>query len=177
VHARAVRGFTLVEVLVAVFVLAVAVVGAAAAQISAARTRQAAATLSNAVLLAGALAEGMLANPVQMGLPDSANPYLQLDYDAALDGAPDEAGSCFGGASCSSEDIAAADLAALTQALHAGFPGARAMVCRDAAAAAGTVGWACSGGPLDPVVIKLGWRDKAGGGAPQVALVVPGALS
>ena len=76
-------GFTLVEVLVAMFVLAVGAFGAATTQAQVARLRGQAALESEAVQLAASLAARMHANPAQMALPDAANPYLQLDYDAA----------------------------------------------------------------------------------------------
>jgi type IV pilus assembly protein PilV len=168
-------GFTLLEVLVAVLVLALAVAGAAASQLTAARARQAAGYTALGVQLAGSLAEAMRANPVQMRLPDARNPYLQLRYESLADGPPATGDACFDDADCDSGEMAAFELAAWKTALHAGFPGARASVCRDAPGNAGQ--WACSGGAHDPVVIKLGWQAREGGVAPRLAIVVAGAVS
>ena len=77
-RSRLVGGFTLIEVLVAVFVLAVGVLGAVAAQTVALRTRQESALMSRGVQLATSFADRMRANTAQMRLPDGANPYLQL---------------------------------------------------------------------------------------------------
>jgi type IV pilus assembly protein PilV len=184
VRSRLGGGFTLIEVLVAIVVLAVAIVGAAGAQLAALRTRQASALLSNGVQLAGAMAERMRANAEQMRAPDSANPYLQLRYDAALDGPPGAVPPCYAGAACASVQLAAFDIAELKQALHAQFPGGRVAVCRDAVLwnpARAALDWQCRGAS-GPIVIKLGWharlpdgskaQDDAGQYPPQLAIVV-----
>jgi prepilin-type N-terminal cleavage/methylation domain-containing protein len=76
------RGFTLVEVLVALFVVALGVAGAAAVQALAVHAAGEAARLSDGVQLAASLAQRMRVNPVAMALPDGANPYLQFELDA-----------------------------------------------------------------------------------------------
>lgn len=179
------KGFTLIEVLVAMFVLAVGAIGAAATQATVARLREQAALESEAVQLAASLSARMLANPAQMALPDTANPYLQLDYDAD-DGDPEAPTvQCFGGADCSAADMARFDLYETTRIVHRAFPGGRIAVCRDAAvwnAALQTPDWDCVSSASAPIVIKLGWRLHARQGAPAagapapafVTLVVPG---
>jgi type IV pilus assembly protein PilV len=173
-------GFTLIEVMVAVFVLAIGIVGATATQLTALRTREGTAHLSRGVQLATTLAERMRANAQQMQLADARNPYLQMHYDAASDGAPAGARPCHRGASCSSADLAAFDLHEIKQGLRAGFPGGRATVCRDAAvwdASRAALSWRCSGGPFDPIVIKLGWRGREAADAPRLAIIVAGGYS
>jgi type IV pilus assembly protein PilV len=76
---RACAGFTLVEVLVALFVVALGVAGAAAVQTLAVRAAGEAARVSDGTQLAASLAQRMRANPAAMALPDGANPYLQVD--------------------------------------------------------------------------------------------------
>lgn len=184
---KLVGGFTLIEVLVAVLVLAIGVLGAAGSQLAALRARHGTGLMSSSVHLAGALAERMRANPAQMQAPDSLNPYLQLDYDALAGGAPAApAVLCFAGAACSAAQMAAFDLYEIKQALHEGFPGGRVTVCRDRAvvAPAGTApGWACAGGAGAPIVIKLGWRAAGAGSdggaafAPSVAVIAGGIFS
>lgn len=178
VRVRFAGGFTLLEVLVAVFVLAVGALGAAATQLTALRTRHQSSLMSSGVQLASSLADSMRANLETMRAADSANPYLQLDYDAA-NGAPRPPGaSCFAGAGCSAAQIADADLYQLKHALHAGFPGGRVVVCRDSEVwddARGTLRWSCGAGTA-PIVIKLGWRDGAGDVAPSVAIALPGVV-
>lgn len=189
VRSRLAGGFTLLEVLVAVFVLAVGILGAAAAQLAALRTRHQSGLMSNGVQLAGALADSMRANLAPMRAGDAANPYLQLQYDAATDGVPQPSGpQCTPGAGCSVTQLADSELYQLKLALHAGFPGGRVRVCRDSQvwdAGRRALRWACDGGSAAPIVIKLGWRgkeidggdarDSAGDFAPSVAIAMPGA--
>lgn len=176
-------GFTLIEVLVAMFVLALGVLGAAATQATSARLRQQAALESEAVTLAASLAARMRVNAAQMALPDGANPYLGLDYDAAA-GAPAEPPvQCFGAAACDSAQLAQFDLHELARGVHDAFPGGRIVVCRDALIGSGGAGaaldWPCTGGGSAPLVVKIGWRRQAAGAAPRaatpfVAMVVAG---
>jgi type IV pilus assembly protein PilV len=178
VRRHSVGGFTLVEVLVAVFLLAVGIVGAVATQTLALRTRHQSSLLSSGVQLASTLAGRMRANASQMALPDAANPYLQLDYDARVDGAPiAPAALCFGATACGAAQMAAFDLHETEHAVHAAFPGGRVRVCRDAAGwdeAAGGLSWDCAPAAGAPMVVKLGWRTPGQGDAgPRIAMVVP----
>jgi type IV pilus assembly protein PilV len=173
-----IAGFTLVEVLVAMVVLALGVVGAAATQVSAARLRQQAALASEAVQLAASLGARMRVNAAQMALPDASNPYLQFEYDAADgDPAPPPV-QCFGASDCDPAQMAAFDLYDTARIVQGAFPGGRIAVCRDGAgwnAALRAFEWNCAGGAGAPVVVKLGWRAPgAPAAAPLVALVVAG---
>lgn len=184
VQARLVVGFTLIEVLVAMLLLVAGILGTAAVQVASLRTRHATALMSGGVQLAGSLAERMRANSAAMQAADAANPYLQLRYDAAAEGAPASAGPmCFGAAACGSAQLAAFDALEIKQALYAGFPQGRVAVCRDAAVSSGGAGalvWECAAAANAPVVIKLGWRDRRAEAealiGPRVALVVAGAF-
>jgi type IV pilus assembly protein PilV len=168
---RACAGFTLVEVLVALFVVVLGVAGAAAVQTLAVRAAGEAARVSDGTQLAASLAQRMRANPAAMALPDGANPYLQFDLEpgAALP-APT---SCYGGADCNPAQMASFDLAETAAALAGRFSGARMRVCRDKqeADASGLLAWSCTADPGAPVVIKLGWHGEAGApDAPTVFL-------
>lgn len=163
-------GFTLIEVLVAMFVLAVGVIGAAATQAASARLRQQAALESEAVALASSLAARIRVNPAQMALPDSANPYLQLDYDAAGGAPASPPVQCFGAAACDSAQLARFDIHELARGVQEGFPGGRITVCRDAPALNAGLDWPCAGGGDAPLVVKIGWRPRSTAGpAPQEA--------
>jgi type IV pilus assembly protein PilV len=170
-----------VEVLVALFVLAVGIVGASATQVLAQRSRHGAALAAEGARLASSMAARMRANPVAMATADSANPYL-FDHDAATDAGPSWSAACLGAANCTPLQMAQFDIDEAIETLHARFPLGRIVVCRDGApwdAAAGTLAWNCAAAAGAPVVIKLGWRDNGGdaqaAAAPRVAVVVPGA--
>jgi len=172
------RGFTLVETLVAMFVLALGVAGAAATQVSSARLRAQAALESEAVQLAASLGARMRVNAQQMALPDAANPYLNFNYDAAGGEPAPPPLYCFGGADCDPAAIAAFDLYDTARIVHGAFPGGRIVVCRDDGSA--TSDWTCAGGSGAPIVVKLGWRAPAAAGQPApeatpfVTMVVAG---
>lgn len=167
-------GFTLVEVLVALFVAALGIAGACALQTLALRSQQEAARLADGVRLVATLAERMRANPPAMAQPDSANPYSDFDYDAAT-AAPAGAPPCFAESACNAIQLAAFDLAETAHALAQRFPGGRIRVCRDGAAVAV---WECAAAPGAPLVAKLGWREAAAGRAdgsvPKLLLALPG---
>jgi type IV pilus assembly protein PilV len=169
-------GFTLVEVLVALFVLAVGIVGASATQAAAQRSRHGAELAADGIRLAASLADRMRANPVVMHGDDSANPYL-VEHDAAADPLPVPQVACIGDADCTPVQMAGFDVHETIEALHARFPRGRVVVCRDALgwdAAHGALAWDCEGGPGAPLVIKLGWRgneERAGDDAPPAVLL------
>lgn len=180
-QARLADGFTLIEVLVAVLLLAAGVLGAAAVQVAVLRTRHATALMSGGVQLAGTLADRMRANSAATQRGDGANPYLQLQYDAGSEGAPaPPAVMCFGASGCNSAQLAAFDLYEAKHTLYSDFPQGRVAVCRDTTVTSGTgaLAWACAPAANAPVVIKVGWRDRRGQAdapfGPSVALVVAG---
>lgn len=165
-------GFTLAEVLVALFVLAIGIVGAGATQLSAERTRQQSALMSEAAQLAASLGARMQVNPAVAGLPDGANPYLAFAYDAA-GGPPAGGSSCYGGASCTPAQLAESDLHDIRQVLHAHFPRGRIAVCRDGSpwdSATRRFRWRCDGKAKALPVVKLGWQGT--GDAPGYVAVI-----
>jgi len=168
---RVCAGFSLAEVLVALFVVALGIAGAAGLQATALRAGRDAARLADGVQLAAALAERMHANPAAMALADGANPYLQFDFDAAADALP-SAAACYGENACNTDALARFDLMEVAGELAARFPGGRILVCRDASGAAA---WTCGAEPGAPVVIKLGWREPdETAAAPRVQLPAAG---
>ena len=160
-------GYTLLEVLIAVVVLALGIMGGTALQMAALRARHEATLLSQATELAAALAERMRANASQMRLADGDNLYLTLNYDALADAAPaPPAALCYGG-SCGSAQLAEADLYEAQQLVRQALPGGRVVICRDASLwSGGKLRWPCSGGASAPVVVKVGWHGKHPDGKP-----------
>src|SRR3954468_11288154 len=79
-------GFSLIEVLVSVLVLAIGVIGAAGMQLTALRTSQQSAFQTAALELAADMADKMRANDSQMRRTD--NYYLSVDFRSGENGAP-----------------------------------------------------------------------------------------
>ena len=173
-------GFTMVEVLVAVLLLAVGMVGALAMQAHAMRTRQESALLTEALQAAATLADRIRANAAQ------SSAYLEFEFDAAqtpAGGADDvEPATCTADAPCNAAALAQRELDDFRRQLQRTLPAARARICLDAAAAQdGRLQWDCSGGAAAPVVIKIGWRgrtaDATGGDTLPPAVVLPVAIA
>ena len=156
-------GFTLIEVLVALLLLALGALGAGATMLTARRAGLQSALASHATQLAAQAGESMRANLPAMAAPDAVNPYLQLDYDVLAEGPPATAPSsdCSAGP-CDSAALAATDLAALRRALYEQYPLGRIKICRDGAwwdPLAEALRWECDGAAGAPVVVKIGWRQ------------------
>ncbi|WP_028104062.1 type IV pilus modification protein PilV [Pseudoduganella violaceinigra] len=165
---RAAMGFTMVEVLVAVLLLAVGLVGALAMQAHAMRTRQESALLSEALQAAATLADHIRANAAQ------SSAYLGFAFDATQAGALSGAPAC-AATPCDAAALVRYQLDEFRRQLAASLPSARARVCRDAALAAdGQLHWPCSGDAAAPLVIKIGWRSRTPGGASDASTAMPG---
>ncbi|MES2259645.1 MAG: type IV pilus modification protein PilV [Pseudomonadota bacterium] len=156
-------GFTLLEILVAVVVLALGVIGASAVHLTAMRARHESLLLSNAAQLAAGMADRMRANPGQI---DAV--YLTLDYDAGAEPDPAAPAQLCWSADCDAAQLALADLYELKQQLRSALPAGRVRVCRDAAIwQAHRLRWECDGGAGAPVVVKIGWHGKNPDGTPR----------
>lgn len=169
-------GFSLVEVLIAVFVLALGVIGVAGMQLTAIRTSQQSAFQTTAVELATEMGDEMRANEQQMQMPDGSNPFLNVDYQSQS-GAPASAhATCYSrAANCSGEELAAFDINEWEQRVKASLPTSRAKICRDGSPWDGdakSLTWDC-----DPssgnIVIKIGWRARNPDGSFAAASGIP----
>jgi type IV pilus assembly protein PilV len=167
------RGFSLTEVLVSIFVLAIGIVGAAGMQLTALRTSQQSAFQTTALELAVEMADRMRANDRAMRSRDGGNPFLGLDYSTKMEPiAPPML--CYGrSASCDAAQMARFDLYEWERRLKAALPTARAVVCRDASpwdSAARGYKWRCdaAGANADgaPLTVKIGWQGKNPDGSP-----------
>lgn len=154
-------GFTLIEVLVSVFVLALGVIGVAGMQINAMRTSQNSHYQTVSVQMASALSDKMRANASVMNQVDGSNPFI-FEFDAA-DGVSGEASACYS-SNCNAAQMAVFDIQEWQTRLSQDLPGARAVVCRDTAPVSdGLLTWACtssSAGVNLPMVIKIGWSGR-----------------
>ncbi|GGI54358.1 hypothetical protein GCM10011430_15320 [Oxalicibacterium solurbis] len=183
------NGFSLIEVLVAVFVLAVGVIGAAGMQLAALRTAQQSSFQTHALHLATEMADYMRANVGQMRRIDAVNPYLRVDYRASgVAASPASSVNCYGiDAQCDEDELAQFEIAEWLRRLAAALPGARTRICRDAAPwdkGGQRFRWECTaaqGHAIASIVIKIGWRERHADGrllhedgsdAPGIALLV-----
>ncbi|NRR31356.1 type IV pilus modification protein PilV [Oxalobacteraceae bacterium] len=161
-------GFSLVEVLIAIVVLALGIVGGAAMQLTALQTRHQSLLLSQAMHMAAGMADSMRANAPAMRAAGGANPYLGWRYDALAD--PDPAPPsplCLGAGACASAELAEFDLYELKRQVSEALPAGRAVICRDSNPfQGGHLRWQCQGDAAAPVVIKVGWRAKNPDGRP-----------
>jgi type IV pilus assembly protein PilV len=155
------RGYTLLEILIAVVVLALGIIGGVALQMAALRARHQAVLLSQATQMATTLAERLRANPAQADL------YLTLNYDAYAEPLPAApAALCYGDA-CGAAAMALSDMYEAKQMVRQSLPAGRVVICRDAGVwSGGKLRWACYGGASAPVVVKVGWRGKNPDGTP-----------
>jgi len=125
------RGFTLIEVLVAIVILALGASGVASMQWQALRTARQSAFQTSATQFAVELAELMRAR---------RSPYLFSSL---------------------SEAGASADLQDWRQRLQQALPQAKAVACRDRnPAVADTLRWSCDQARGAAIVIKIGWSSQ-----------------
>ncbi|KZE33580.1 type IV pilus modification protein PilV [Crenobacter luteus] len=172
---RHASGFTLLEVLIALFVLGFGLLALAALQIRTYSATRDAEYQSIAALHAEGLAEAMRANPKRTGVTNE--PWSWQHYltgETGVVGATTKActtyddaaqGFSSGSVECTQDEIAAHDLALFKARLESAFPGAdevKAGVCPSADLSApptlGSLGCDASG----PLAIKIAWRVKVG---------------
>jgi type IV pilus assembly protein PilV len=180
------NGFSLIEVLVSMLVLALGVIGAAGMQLTAMRTTQQSEFQTLALQLAAEMADKMRANDSQMKKA-GANPFLAVNYQSATEGEPPAPGKLCYATECNGEDLAEFDIYEWKKRVKTVLPGGRVLICRDSApwdGAKSALTWNCSSGSSDSasVVIKIGWQGKNPDGSlirdavnifpPNVALTV-----
>lgn len=188
-QARTGRGFTLIEVLISILVLAIGMFGAAALQLGALRTTQQSSMHTAALALAADLADKMRMNTVATGKADADNAFLKIDFSASTStgeatAIDKPAKFCNLTEECNADELAAFDIYEWKVRLQALLPTGRAVVCRDTTAwdvLANRYKWECSSNNA-PVTVKIGWVGKTANGSlerltdgtliPNVALVV-----
>ncbi|HEX7636637.1 MAG TPA: type IV pilus modification protein PilV [Noviherbaspirillum sp.] len=153
------KGFSLIEVLVSLLVLAIGVIGAAGMQLAAARTAQQSAFQTFALQLAAEMADAMRAGGGQL------ESMWAMDYSSANDGEPvTPARFCYAD-SCNAQEFAEFQLYEWKKRVKTGLPAGRVLVCRDATpwdSVRRSLSWSCEGGAGEeaPLVVKLGWQAK-----------------
>lgn len=172
-------GFSLIEVLVSVLVLAAGLIGAAMMQLSAGRTTQQSSFHDTALTLAMQVADEIRANDAQARVTGVTNPFLAFSYTAQPTQPAAAPTNCFTQA-CTSAQIAQHTAAEWQRRVYDALPGGRLEICRDATVVTtnGNFAWCGIAGAVgDPVAIKIGWTERdadgkvLGSAIPQLAVV------
>lgn len=169
---RVQRGFSLIECVVALAVLAIGLLAAGNLQLASQRSNQLSAHATAAASLAREFGELMRANPgvASLAAAEGSNPYL-VDSEQASRTPP--AVDCQM-AACTGAQMAALQVADWLARVRSQLPSGRAVTCRDTQPreADGRFHWVCDGAG-DAVAVKLGWTDRRDreerGGQPLVA--------
>ena len=149
-------GYALLEVLVALLILAIGVIGGAGLQLGAVITVKQSSLHGSAMALAGEIADSMRANSQRMAA-GANDPFLQVDFKSS-DTISAAAVNCLT-ASCNPDQLAASDIVNWEYRVQKELPEGRGLICRDSAPySSGALVWSCSG--TGPIVIKLGWLGK-----------------
>ncbi len=155
------RGFSMIEVLVAIVVLSFGLLGMVGLQAAALKNNRDARLQSTAVGFAREMAEMMRANAA-VGALQTNNPYFGAFSGTGL--APATTSDCLDvGNSCANATaVANAQMTEWLKRVEAGLPGARVSICLDTAPydANGLPQWACTAPTLthqNIAYIKLGW--------------------
>jgi type IV pilus assembly protein PilV len=141
-------GFTLVEILVSVLVLAIGLLGMSALQVTGLRSSHSAYLRTHATLLAHDISERIRANPLglQNGRYNQGNAAEHVD--------------CLDTIGCNATDLAEHDLFEWNSALAAQLPSGGGIVCLDGTPNDGTAtAPACDGAGLS-YAIKIWWDDN-----------------
>jgi type IV pilus assembly protein PilV len=159
-------GFTLVEVLVSMLVLAVGMIGTARVQLTALRTAQHSAYQTTALQLAAEIADRMRANNGQAGSGGVSGAFSSIDYSSTVDPLGTPPTMCYA-SNCGADDLANFDIYEWKSRVKNALPGGRIKICRDAKpwdSAANALTWACTAhvthAGAASLVIKIGWQGK-----------------
>lgn len=148
------RGFTLIEVLVAMVVLGIGLLGVATLQFTSVKGAQDAYTRSQASFLAYAVTDAMRAN---LAVARAGG------YDIAIDAAPAAAVPCIGAArDCTPAQLAAFDLVSWKQDLAQVLVGGAGSIDSEFDAVTGTA----------TVSVRVAWQSMRGDGSAEALLVV-----
>jgi type IV pilus assembly protein PilV len=156
-------GFSMMEVLVSILVLAIGVIGAAGLQLGALRATKQSSLQTTALQLAAEMADKMRANDKQM--KQSTSLFLGVDYQSASDGEPATPAKMCYAAPCNADELAAFDIYEWEKRVKDTLPGGRAMICRDASpwdSDKNSLTWDCDGksGNGASYVVKVGWQAR-----------------
>ena len=172
------RGFSLVEVLVAIVVLSFGLLGMVGMQAFALQSNREARLQGQAAVLARELAEMMRGNKVVGADPSTTNNFYLGTFTVGNLGMGANAAYCSGvnatNACATTGDTAKSEMTDWLNRVNTELPGARVTICFDGAPydSSGMPQWACTATGADEIaVIKIGWtrastdRSKTGAAA------------
>ena len=158
VGAKSQTGFSLVEVLVSIFILTIGLLGMLGMQAASLQSNREARLQSSAVILARELADMVRGNKSE-GIKTANNPYLG-DFNSPLTfGTPTYCLNVAAASTCATpNDVANAEMTEWLTRVDNELPGARVVACFDTTPfdAGGLPQWACSNTGTS-IVIKIGW--------------------
>lgn len=158
----ATTGFTMLEVLISIVVIAFGLLGIAGLQAFAVKNNQSAGTRITATTLAMDLVDRVRSNTAAFAPTITSSPYNKpnlVDYGTFNAG-------CTGGLGCSTLQLAQNDLFEWAALVAAALPNGRGVVCIDStpndgidASAPACDGTSTGGDENDNYVVKIWWRD------------------
>ncbi|AEG69930.1 type IV pilus modification protein PilV [Ralstonia solanacearum] len=157
-------GFTMLEALIAVLIVAVGVLSVANLLLKSYRFTQQASYDAMGQLLAANMADRIRVNSGQV----ASDAYVFDTEKASAVSAPTNFYLSGGSTGCTDASAVCAnaavgfDLSEWTSAVKASLPGGRGVICHDNPAYSSTQGfnWPCSGSANDPLVVKVGWVSR-----------------
>lgn len=152
------QGFSLVEVLVSIFVLTVGLLGMVGMQAASLQSNREAKLQSSAVVLARELADMVRGNKSE-GVKATNNPYIGAFTSPLTFSTPTYCLNVAAASTCSTaNDVANAEMTEWLTRVDNELPGARVAVCFDATPfdASGVPQWTCTN-TGSVMVIKIGW--------------------
>jgi type IV pilus assembly protein PilV len=156
-------GFSLIEVLVAVCVLAIGALGAMSTHALARKSSTSALLQARASALASSVAAHVAA--------EGTVHYLGVEYDA-MHGPPATLALSCESSACSAQQMATDVVYRVQQDLYRSFPAGRLVLCQDGTALP-PADWRCDGAPDAPLVIKIGWAGMKEPALSQMIRVPP----
>lgn len=158
-QSKGAKGFTLIEVMIAVFVFAIGLLGLAGLQLKSYQFTHMSHARTIATLGASSLVERMRVN--QAGVTGGA-----YAYDSLNDAAPVVDGNCLNTTGCDSDAMAGTDLSIWMDSLDAALPGTEVVVCLDSTPETTPTAGLLSnincdgGGGLGEWVVYIDWIDQ-----------------
>lgn len=158
-HSRRTRGFTLIEIMIAIFVLAIGLLGVAGLQAFALKNSQSSTARLTASMLAGDITDRMRSN-FDGVINGYYNKSSTSDYSTAVS-------SCLTTSGCTSSELAANDLNEWARRIAAALPNGVGIVCVDSTPGDGasSASPACDNSGTSLYVVKIWWLDDRNRGA------------